>query len=217
MAENNGRVAKDVISQRLPRQVEHFVVNVVVVFGMEVQFLHLLRDLVLEESVVAPRNLVLVAQEVELARLRAAAAGLADVQDDESRTANAVQHEACEDSVLALVTDQLTLDLRNGEAVELEIVVVVVEAVVVVEDVEGDGVVTGDAVRVHHAGLGEGLQGFAEGRDGAVGRVVGESSVLLQRLPRGPDPVRGRVHQVEDGVVRREAERRHGVQLVPAD
>ena len=191
--------------------------DVVVVLGVEVKFLQLFGDLVLVEAVVAPRNLVLVTQQVELARLRAAAAGLADVEDDESGLADAVQHEASEHSVIALAADHLPLDLRNGEAVELEVVVAVVEAIAVVEGVEGDGVVTGDVVGVHQAGLGERLHGLAERGDGAVGGIVGKSSVQLQHLPRGPDPVRHGVVQEEDGVVGRVAKRRHGVHLAPAD
>ena len=87
----------------------------------------------------------------------------------------------------------------------------------VVEGVEGDGVVTGDVVGVHLAGHGEGLHGFAERGDGAVGRVVREPSVLLQCLPRSPDPVRHGVMQEEDGVVGCEAKRCHGVHLRTAD
>ena len=134
--------------------------DVVVVLGVEVKFLQLFGDLVLVEAVVAPRNLVLVTQQVELARLRAAAAGLADVEDDESGLADAVQHETSEDSVIALAADHLPLDLRNGEAVELEVVVAVVEAMAVVEGVEGDGVVTCDVVGVHQAGLANGCMGW---------------------------------------------------------
>ena len=169
MTVDDGGFAKDVIAQHGTAQVVHDVADAVVVFGLEVQLLQLLRDFVLVEAVVAPRNFVLVTQQVKFARLRAVAAGLADIEDDESGLANAVQHEASEDTVIALAADHLTLDLRNGETVELEVVVAVVEAVAVVEGVEGDGVVTGDVVGVHLAGHGEGLHGFAERGDGAVG------------------------------------------------
>ena len=217
MIVDDGGLAKVVITQLSPVHVVHDVLNVIVVLGLEAHLFQLLRDLVLEEAVVAPRDLELVAQQVELSPLRAASADCADVESDQGGLAYAMQHETGKDSVLALAADHLTLNLRNGEAVELEVVVEVVEAVAVVEDVERNGVVPGDVIRVHRAGHSERLHGFAEGRDGAVGRVVGESPVLLQRLPRGPDPVRLGVVQEEDGVVGGETERRHGIHLVPAD
>jgi hypothetical protein len=78
--------------------------------------------------------------------------------------------------------NDLTVELRDGEAVELEVVVLVAEAALVIESVEGRGVVTCQGVRVHSGSLGEGLQGLAQLSDGAVSGVGGQPAVAVEEI-----------------------------------
>lgn len=90
-----------------------------------------------------------------------------------------MQHEVDKDPVLVSVLLQLLLQLRDGEAVEVEVVVLVVERFVV-EGGHSCGVVSDQGVIV----LVKRLQGQAELLHIAVGRVVREAAVLLQSLCR---------------------------------
>ena len=73
----------------------------------------------------------------------------------------------------------LSIKLRNGEAIELEVVVLVVVATLVIEGIGGLGEVPSLLVRVHHAGLGERLERFVHGIQGTVGGEAGLAAVLL--------------------------------------
>ena len=124
---------------------------------------------------------------------------------DSSAGTESVQDEAGEDSGVGSQLLQQLLQLRHAVAVQVQVVVVVVE-LGRVEHLHGQGVDARDGIGVD-AVVGEGLQRLEEVAAGAAGGIEGLVAQLLQVLPDLPQAVdAGVVHheqRVEGGVVQR--------------
>ena len=96
-----------------------------------------------------------------------------------SNTVTHVEQEVGINVVFLLVLLQQVIQLGDGQAVEVEVVVLVVE-LVVVEGVDGAGMLSDDEEGVLLAV--ERLHSHSQLLDVAVGCVVVQSAVFLQRL-----------------------------------
>ena len=137
------------------------------------------------------------------------------MEDDVSGGADATQTEASKHSGVALVIADMLLDFLQAQSSQFQIVILVAE-IRVVEDGLSDGVGARAFVRVVRFPV-EGVQRLLHVIDGTVRSVVGQSTLLLQLLPDGPDLVHERVVHEEDGVVGGVVQRGHGVFLSPSD
>ena len=107
------------------------------------------------------------------------------------------------------------LDLVQVQSSQTEVIIAVAQ-VLVVEDGLRDGVGASSHVFVEVFPI-EGEQFLLHVVDGAVRSVVGQSALLLQLLPDGPDLVHEGVVHEEDGVVGGVLQRGHGVLLSSAN
>ena len=90
-----------------------------------------------------------------------------------------MQHEVGKHTIFLLILLQQFLQFRDGQAVEVEVVVLVVE-LVVVEGVDGAGVLSDHSDGVPVAV--ERFEGLFQILDVAVSRVVVQPAILLQSL-----------------------------------
>ena len=125
-----------------------------------------------------------------------------------------MQTEAGKHPGVALVIVDEVLDLFQAQTSHRHVIIVVAEVLVIKNGLR-DGMGARAHILVELLPV-EGVQLLVHVVDGTVRSVVGQSAVLLQFLPDGPDLVHESVVHEEDGVVGGVLQRGQGVFLSPA-